>query len=248
MKLVHNTGTDRVIDLIRPWLLRGHQLDLVTPALSLFAFAEVIGEATKLARCRLVLPPTDVDLGLLGSTADRAARNRLQARWLAARLAQWIQDKVDVRAAIGAVPQGAFVLRDASARPLLALLGSLSFTTDGLGLTPGNPMSLIQASETAEEAALLSQWLDAQWSALAADSDAKSLLTKSLQAIAAHRDPSVAYTLILHHLFGSRGEELDEERVVKSATGIRNTVVWRWADENPLKARQITDPIFVPYS
>jgi primase-polymerase (primpol)-like protein len=51
-------------------------------------------------------------------------------------------------------------------------LGSLAFSTDGFGLTPGNPMSLIQASETSEEAALLSQWFDAQWSGLAADAGA----------------------------------------------------------------------------
>src|SRR5205814_9271338 len=33
--------------------------------------------------------------------------------------------------------------------------------------------------------------------------------------------------LTLHHLFRDLGEDLDEERIVKSATGIRNTVVWR---------------------
>ena len=72
------------------------------------------------------------------------------------------------------MPQGAFVLRDGEARPLQALLGSFAFSTDGLGLTPGNPLSLIQASETPEEAKLLSQWFDAQWSSLAADSRRQS--------------------------------------------------------------------------
>ncbi|RMD65476.1 MAG: helicase, partial [Planctomycetota bacterium] len=33
--------------------------------------------------------------------------------------------------------------------------------------------------------------------------------------------------LILHHAFSARGEALDEEQVIKSATGIRDTVVWR---------------------
>jgi SNF2 family DNA or RNA helicase len=35
------------------------------------------------------------------------------------------------------------------------------------------------------------------------------------------------YALVLHHLFSSRGDALDEEQVIKSATGIRNTVVWK---------------------
>ena len=227
MKLVRNTGTDRVIDLIQPGLIRGHQLDVVTPAFSLFAFAAIIREASELARCRLVLPSDNAELGILGSPADRAARNHLQSRWLAQRLVQWIQDKAEVRRAIGPVPQGAFVLRDANARPLQVLLGSLAFSTDGLGLAPGNPMSLIQASETPPEATLLSQWFDAQWSALAADGGAKETIIKELQAFASHREPSLVYTLILHHIFRDRGDDLDEERIVNSATGIRNTMVWK---------------------
>ena len=42
-----------------------------------------------------------------------------------------------------------------------------------------------------------------------------------------HQAPCTLYTLILHHLFRDRGDELDEERIVKSATGIRNTMVWK---------------------
>ena len=34
------------------------------------------------------------------------------------------------------------------------------------------------------------------------------------------------YALILHHLFRTQDDELNEEQVVKSATGIRNTSVW----------------------
>ncbi|MFH1570091.1 MAG: SNF2-related protein [Gemmatimonadota bacterium] len=42
-----------------------------------------------------------------------------------------------------------------------------------------------------------------------------------------HRDPLLVYNLVLHHLFAGRGDVLDEEEVVKPATGIRATVVWR---------------------
>jgi SNF2 family DNA or RNA helicase len=227
MKLVRNTGTDRVIDLLRPGLRAGRRLDVMTSAFSLFAFSEMLHKVATLVRCRLLLPAASAELAVLGSDADRAARNRLQTRWVARRLAQWIEDKAEVRRAPGAVPQGAFVVRDGDGQPLQALLGSLALSTDGLGLTPGNPLSLIQASETPEEALLLSQWFDAQWSGLAADSNAKSELIGALQSFVDHRDPFLVYTLILHYIFRDRGEDLDEERIVKSATGIRNTVVWK---------------------
>jgi hypothetical protein len=227
MRLVRNTGNDRVVDLIRHSLGAGRQLDVVTPSLSLFAFAELMPQLAAVQGGRFVIPPESIELALLGSSADRLARNRLQSRWLAKRLLQWIENKVEVRRALGPIPQSAFVIRNSDGRPLQALLGSLAFSTDGLGLTPGNPMSLIQASETAEEALLLSQWFDTQWSALAATPASKTDLIDSLNELAGNRDPWLVYALILHHIFRDRGDELDEERVVKSATGIRNTVIWK---------------------
>ena len=227
MKLIRNIGADCVIDLLRPQIAEGRQFDVVSSTLSVFAFAALLDELTRLERCRLVLPPAGADLATLGSDADRAGRNRLQSRWLAGRLAEWLVSKSEVRRALDAVPQGAFVLRDNQGCPQQALLGSLAFSTDGLGLTPGNPLSLIQASETCEEATLLSKWFDTQWSSLASDSDSKAALIAEMQALAAHRDPALVYSLILHHIFGHRGDDLDEERIVKSATGIRDTVVWK---------------------
>src|SRR5574337_174953 len=231
MKLIHNTGADRVIDLMRPHLKRGNQLGCVTPSFSLFAFAELRDAITALERVQLVLPPGDAELGFLGSEGDRAARNRLQVRWLANQCAKWIGDKVDLRRAAGPVPQGAAVIRNGQEQPEQVVLGSFAFSTDGLGLTPGNPLSLIQASESADEAAQLARWFDHQWAALRTNSaDASSgreVLLEALRTIGEHRDPLSLYALILHHLFRDSGDEMDEERIVKSATGIRNTVVWK---------------------
>ena len=227
MKLIHNSGADRVIDLMRPHLQRGSQLGLVSPSFSLFAFAELRDALAGLEKVQLILPPDDEGLGFLGGKGDRAARNRLQTHWLAVQCAKWISDKVELRRALGPVPQGAAVMRKPDATPEQVVLGSFAFTTDGLGVTPGNPLSLIQASESTSEATQLAKWLDHQWAALRAQPDTRNALIQALRAIGEHRDPLTVYTLILHHLFHDSGDDMDEERVVKSATGIRNTVVWK---------------------
>lgn len=126
-------------------------------------------------------------------------------------------------------------MRGPDGAPAQVILGSFAFNTSGLGLTPGNPLNLIQASETADEAAQLAQWFDHQWAGLhgadATDSkgqhsESESIL-EALQVLGEHRDPFTIYTLMLHRLFQDSGDEMDEERIVKSATGIRNTVVWK---------------------
>ncbi len=227
MKFVRNAGADRTIDLLRPWLKSHHEMDMATSSLSLFAYAELHNELTSLSKARIILPQADNDLLLLGTENDRAARNRLQSRWLAKQLAEWIHGKVELRTGTGTVPQGAVVLRDANAQPKQAVLGSFAFSTDGLGISPSNPLNLIQASETADECAQLSQWFDTQWSALKNQPEIKAALLESLKSLSDHRDPYSIYVMMLHHMFSGSGEEMDEERIIKSATGIRDSLVWK---------------------
>jgi len=236
MKFVSNVGTDRVVDLVRPWLKSNHQLDVVSPSFSLFAFAEILADASRLANTRLVVPAHHLkdgsvsiheQLELLGTTADRAARNKLLAPWLARKFAAWLDAKAQVRHASGAIPQGTMVLRDDQGTARQAVLGSFAFSTEGLGITPGNPLSLIQISESSAEAQMLSQWFDTQWGALKDQPEAKAALIASVKELSTYRDATSIYSLMLQHLFASNGEGMDEERIVKSATGIRNTVVWK---------------------
>ena len=49
MKFISNAGSDRVLDLIRPGLGRGHKLDMVSDTFSLFAFAELLTELYEVA-------------------------------------------------------------------------------------------------------------------------------------------------------------------------------------------------------
>lgn len=84
MRLIKNSGGDRVVDELRQCLAPLGTLDVATAAFSLFAFAEVQELLSKLDKCRLVVPDGEAnDLTLLGGPSDRAYRNRLLGRWLA---------------------------------------------------------------------------------------------------------------------------------------------------------------------
>ena len=231
MRLVQNRGADRVVDLLEPHLHAGQSLGFMTPKFSLQAYAELRQAIARLDSVRLILPSEDQDLELLGSDGDRAARNRLQTRWLANECAAQLQEKAEVRRAPGRIPQGAAVLLNAQGVAEQAVLGSVAFSTEGLGLSPGNPLNLTQASENPAEAEMLTQWFDQHWKALPADTEssdaARRALLDQLQRIGQHRAPFSIYALMLNYLFGDREDALDEERIVKSATGIRNTVVWK---------------------
>ncbi|MBH9553988.1 helicase-related protein [Inhella gelatinilytica] len=227
MKLVRNAGGDRVVDLIESTIVAGGQLDLLTGTTSLFGFEELQGRIGDIRSARVIVPADSAQTSLLGNDADRPARNRLTAPYLARQFASWLLERAALRCAPGTVPQGLAVLRGVEGQPLQAVHGSFGLSTDGLGITPGNPLNFIQASETPSEAEMLAQWFDAQWSGLGAQSEGKAAILASLEALAQARDPMSIYTAVLFNLFQSEEQDMDEERIVKSATGIRNTTVWK---------------------
>jgi len=228
MKLVKNTGTDRVIDELRRSLLPPSSLDLASSEFSLFAYAELRELLDKLDACRIVLPNAGgEDLGLTGSNADRAFRNRLQLRWLARECGTWIRRKAELRIAPGRLPQSILIGGVPESEKQRVITGNCAFTTEGLGITPGNQFGLIQCSEKPEESAVLGSWFTSLWSALPASDQQKTAFLSLLQELADSKAPSLVYYLTLFQVFKDMGDELDEERIVKSATGIRNTTVWK---------------------
>lgn len=227
MRLIKNSGTDRVVDELRECVSPGGTLDIATPSFSLFAYSELRELLGDLAGCRLVLSAGLIDdLGFLGGEADRRFRNRLQAHWLAKQCAAWIENGVDVRRVAGLMPQSTLVARDQDRIPIRVVSGGSSFTTDGLGITPGNQFSLIQCSENIQECETFSHWFESLWSTLPGSTHAKDELVSALRELNERKPPSLIYHAILFRLFRDLGDEFDEEQIVKSATGIRNTVVW----------------------
>jgi len=227
MKVIPNSGNDRVLDALRAHLADDSHLDLFTPTLSLFAFRELMPELGSVARARIAIPTTTRLGDPLGDEADREARNQLLAPWLAREFAAWVQSRAEVRESNAGIPQGSAVVRRPDDSAAHAILGAFSFSTSGLGVAPGNPLSLIQASESSAEAASIGTWVQAQWNSLPADALAKQNLLATLAFISSPRDPASIYALMLHHLLNLGSDALDEDRVVNAATGIRNTVIWK---------------------
>ena len=228
MKLLKNQGTERVVDELRASLKAGSSFDAASPDLSVFAFSELRETLQKLSSCRMILPTVQSGpASLLGTDSDRGFRNQLNSHKVARDLADWLRRAVEFKSAPGMLPQATLVAKSADGTPIQVISGNCPLTTDGLGVTPGNQFSLVQATETPEESRLLASWFTQLWTALPSGTEAKEALLAQLGELFSRREPSLIYALTLFSLFKDRGEELDEDKIVKSATGIRETVVWK---------------------
>jgi SNF2 family DNA or RNA helicase len=140
---------------------------------------------------------------------------------------EWMRTSVEVRGIQGLMPQSMIIMN----HPVLALTkvihGTCHMTTEGLGITPGNHFGLIQIAEKSEECSQLADWFESQWNALPASETFKESFVQRLQTFAEPKEVSLLYHLTIHNLFKELNDGLDEDKIIKSATGIRNTSVWK---------------------
>jgi hypothetical protein len=80
VKLIKNTGSDRVAEELKAALREGAAFDLVSPNLPLFAFGELYSSLSTIGHARLLLSPIALQSDvLLGNASERPFRNRLSA-------------------------------------------------------------------------------------------------------------------------------------------------------------------------
>jgi SNF2 family DNA or RNA helicase len=228
MRLIKNSGNDRVVDILRQSLVQKSTLEVATPYFSIFAFGELQSNLLGLEKIRMVLPDSGIDkTALMEADRDRVYRNRLQNHWLAKQCADWIKSAVDIRGVRAALPQSTLLVSTADPSSAKAVSGGCALTTDGMGLAPGNKHTLIQCSENPDEYQILKSWFDSLWSEAAPDSGVKQSILELLEGIACHKAPSLVYHALLFNLFKDLGSELDEDKIIRAATGIRSALVWR---------------------
>jgi hypothetical protein len=225
VRIISNRGTDRAIDQIKS-VTATADASAISSSVSIFGLSALQDALTRDLPLRLLLSAeTALSESLLGGASDRFLRNGLTARRLAADATHWMSS-AQVRTAQSRVPQSAFMLRDTDGAHALAMVGACSLTTSGLGVTPADPFSLLQTAETPAEMTTLASWFEEQWRTLGDKPDGRNDFMKRLSRIATRRSASEIHLRMLDALFGEMGEALDEERIVRSATGIRDTTVW----------------------
>ena len=79
MRLVQNTGNDRVVNMLRDWLVPGSAVDVMSPAFSIYAFAPLLKAGTGVgAHCNYFvgMPRLPSDSRLIEIVADRGTSIR----------------------------------------------------------------------------------------------------------------------------------------------------------------------------
>ena len=108
----------------------------------------------------------------------------------------------------------------------IAIHGSSPFTSTGLGVIPSAGYEMNTLFSTPTETKGLLDWFDSIWTNPEATRDVKSFVLSQLEELFSSKSPELIYFLTLYTIFHEFLGELEEDEIIKTHTGIRDTVIW----------------------
>lgn len=227
--LLDNKNNGNVGAELRSNLTAGSRLSVLSSLFSIYGYASLKKDLNRLVASRLLLSEwDDCHLqSLVGSEATLRLINKLDQKRIASECAKWLSGKVEVKALVskGKVNQSLFHIENGK-QPSFAVQGSSDFTATGLGEVEADAYLMNIGISDDDGTRQLLSWFNNIWSDSDAVRDIKDDLTKSLALIASDQSGKFIYFLTLYNIFKDFIEDIDEDNIIKSKTGFKETLVW----------------------
>ena len=233
--LLDNKKNGKVGDELRRHLADGSKLSVISGLFSIYGFESLKKELRHVDHLRLVLSQNSTNesvpeasfVSLAGDRFELRFKNQLNQAQVARECARWIKEKAEIRTAMNpsAFGQNLFHVQETNGKAI-AIQGSSGFTSTGLGYSESDRYDMnTSVSDTSGAAAML-DWFETIWNDRSAVQDAKELLLKQLGNLTKDQSPEFIYFLTLYNLFKDFLEDIDEENIIKTKTGFKETLVW----------------------
>ena len=231
-----DNATTKVSDTLTDAIQTNDKLSVMTGLFSIYAFDHLKVSFSKLDSARLLFSQAkEFDafdsvgsaspFGALNGTAlENKFRNLLDQKAIALEFSHWLEEKASVRLVqqVGAVHQ--HITHINSQSDSIAINGA-QFNGQGIGLTESNAFDIISLANT-DQAKELLVFFNRVWGSKAQVKEAKELLQSELAKLTSNQTPQFIYFITLYNIFKDFIGELQEDNIIKTKTGFKDTLVW----------------------
>ncbi|MFC2729534.1 MAG: helicase-related protein [Centipeda sp. (in: firmicutes)] len=245
-KILDNKQQGRVIDELREALQPGAKLAVISAYFTIYAYEALKKELSSIEEMRFIftapsyikqkndfqrefyIAPRDMGNHLSGNEFELKLRNKLTQSAIAKECADWLRRKVRIRSYRETDPAQlrlAYVANKDSEQDV-AIHGTVDFTSDGLGLTPSvrNDSNTCMYGHGMTQGFL--QLFESIWSNPSAVEDVTEKVLSEMEVLYKENAPEAIYFIALYHIFEAYLGELTEENIIKTKTGIKESLVW----------------------
>lgn len=247
-KLIDNKAGGTAVDELRSSMQKSSKLSIISAYFTIYAYAELKRELSQIGSLRFIFTqPTFLKANreeqreyyiqhnlasssMAGNEYEIKLRNEMKQSAIAKECADWLRKKAEIKSLRHPNPaQPRLIHVENSANPdrCLSINGTVDFTTDGLGITPSDRIDFNTCVYGHEATEVYLQMFDALWNNDAAVEDVKAQVLEQMQVLYKENTPQFIYFVSLYNIFHSCLGELTEDNIMKSRTGIKDTLIWK---------------------
>lgn len=228
--LLDNKNSGYVGKELKKCSFEGSKLAILSCLFTTYGYAALAKELSKLSSTRLFLTDwsTQSLQSLVGSETELRLINQLDQKRIAKECSKWLSGKIEVRAnsQLQQSRQNLFHLTDVEEDTDFAIHGSATLTPTGLGDVRSDELQMNTAIIDTQTTEQLLGWFDSIWNDESHVVDVKKELIEKLDYIASDQPANFVYFLTLYNIFNDFLEDIDEDNIIKSKTGFKETIVW----------------------
>ena len=242
-KMLDNRGNGRVVDELTESIKSGSKLSVISAYFTIYAYAELKKELSKIAGMRfLFTEPTFIKSDdelireyyiarnparkISGNEFEIRLRNELGQAHIAKECAEWVRERGQFKSLKRPNPAQQRLIHIENGGEDVAINGSVDFTTDGLGITNSNRFDMNTCTYGKEYTQSFLQMFDDVWEDASLVEDVQEEVLEHMQVIYKENPPEYIYFVTLYNIFNAYLDELTEENIVKTKTGIKDTEIW----------------------
>lgn len=242
-KMLDNKKSGIVGDALKPYFKKDAKVAIMSSYFTIYAFEALKKELMKVDEVRfLFIDPTftsekhtqgttDIDKSgrekrLSGSELEIKMRNELTQAKIAKECADWINSKVKMKSLTSPLTQNRLFHIENKDGSSVAIQGSSDFTSSGLGYTYSPSLHMNSLMDEPLLTKQYIQWFNDVWKNDAIVEEVQEEVLERIAAIFENHSPEFLYYVTLYNIFSDYLEEFDEDAIVKSKTGFKDTTIW----------------------
>lgn len=244
MEFLDNKTQGRVIDKLKEDLRTGTKVSIISAYFTIYAYEHLRKELQKIDGLKLLFSePTFIknkkninrefklsgsyERGLAGDRYEMSLKNELKQSEIAKECADWIRNKVEVRAYDEeySLPQKMYLMENKK-QESSCIFGSSDFTSGGLGLVASSKPEMNTYVKNSMYTSQMVNQFNMFWNDTSRVKDVKESLLQTLEGVYRENTSEFIYFVTLYNIFKDYLDNLSEEDIVKSKTGFKESVVW----------------------
>ncbi|OHE05895.1 helicase-related protein [Sulfurimonas sp. RIFOXYB12_FULL_35_9] len=228
--LIDNKRNNKLGDVIKSHIKTNSNVSIVTNHFTIHAYKELKKELRKIKNIRIICSASNFknDINLLSSEQEEIKlKNSLNQTKIAKEFAQFLEHHAQIKetASANTIPFNFYHIKNEDGSDI-AIQGSSNFSSTGLGYTTSKSFNMNTAMFDHESTNSFLKTFDEIWANNTLLRDIKEKLLSNLEEIYTDKSPQFLYFMTLYNIFKDFIGELDEEKIIKTKTGFKDSVVW----------------------